>query len=308
MKKDIIRNIRFLIISFLFLGGALALAFGGPSASAPGNNTPKPIDSSTVPQAKGGVPAPAGSLLHVEGTTSSTVFFAWNNATINNDLSVGSLKGTGTRPVCVDSSHKLVICTGTVAGPMCGDGIVNAAEDCDDGNTTSGDGCSSSCMLEGGSGGGIIGHVFVTGPHNHGGISGRKVVYVGQSIHPAFTVRVKNFGRLADTYMNTSNPAPPDSDDGIYYIPAGTSSSPTIQYSTSCSGSGCTVGTGGANYGVAYQTSLSSVDTYIPSTYHVCKYPDAPGVGQYFSPARFSSGSVQNDTCQTNYPDAEVIY
>lgn len=30
----------------------------------------------------------------------------------------------------------------------CGDGIVNAGEDCDDGNTTSGDGCSSSCKTE----------------------------------------------------------------------------------------------------------------------------------------------------------------
>ena len=30
----------------------------------------------------------------------------------------------------------------------CGDGIVNAGEECDDGNTTSGDGCSSDCKTE----------------------------------------------------------------------------------------------------------------------------------------------------------------
>jgi len=30
----------------------------------------------------------------------------------------------------------------------CGDGIVSGAEECDDGNTTGGDGCSSTCQLE----------------------------------------------------------------------------------------------------------------------------------------------------------------
>ena len=30
----------------------------------------------------------------------------------------------------------------------CGDGTVNTGEDCDDGNTASGDGCSSDCKLE----------------------------------------------------------------------------------------------------------------------------------------------------------------
>jgi len=33
-------------------------------------------------------------------------------------------------------------------GPYCGDGIVNAAETCDDGNNVSGDGCSAGCMIE----------------------------------------------------------------------------------------------------------------------------------------------------------------
>src|SRR5699024_11837435 len=34
--------------------------------------------------------------------------------------------------------------------PVCGNGIVEDGEACDDGNTTSGDGCSSSCELEDG--------------------------------------------------------------------------------------------------------------------------------------------------------------
>jgi cysteine-rich repeat protein len=32
--------------------------------------------------------------------------------------------------------------------PCCGDGILDAGEECDDGNTTSGDGCSATCTLE----------------------------------------------------------------------------------------------------------------------------------------------------------------
>jgi cysteine-rich repeat protein len=42
-------------------------------------------------------------------------------------------------------------CSSTCAiEPVCGNGIVQAGEECDDGNTTSGDGCSSTCQLEAG--------------------------------------------------------------------------------------------------------------------------------------------------------------
>jgi cysteine-rich repeat protein len=37
---------------------------------------------------------------------------------------------------------------GTVIGPTCGDGYVDAGEACDDGNATSGDGCDSSCRVQ----------------------------------------------------------------------------------------------------------------------------------------------------------------
>lgn len=31
---------------------------------------------------------------------------------------------------------------------MCGNGIINLSEQCDDGNTVSGDGCSATCTIE----------------------------------------------------------------------------------------------------------------------------------------------------------------
>ena len=39
--------------------------------------------------------------------------------------------------------------THAVAPPRCGDGIVDADEECDDSGTTNGDGCSSICKNEG---------------------------------------------------------------------------------------------------------------------------------------------------------------
>ena len=42
--------------------------------------------------------------------------------------------------------------TGDISGGgdqgTCGDGIINGSETCDDGNTISGDGCSSTCQIE----------------------------------------------------------------------------------------------------------------------------------------------------------------
>ena len=50
--------------------------------------------------------------------------------------------------------------------PICGNGIIESGEQCDDGNTISGDGCSSSCQTEaggggGGGGGGAVGGIIV---------------------------------------------------------------------------------------------------------------------------------------------------
>jgi cysteine-rich repeat protein len=36
----------------------------------------------------------------------------------------------------------------TTGGPICGDGVVDAGEQCDDGNAVNGDGCSSACTTE----------------------------------------------------------------------------------------------------------------------------------------------------------------
>ena len=52
---------------------------------------------------------------------------------------------TDPRAVAMD----LPVVTAEVANQACGNGILDRGEECDDGNTTSGDGCSSHCMLQG---------------------------------------------------------------------------------------------------------------------------------------------------------------
>jgi cysteine-rich repeat protein len=68
---------------------------------------------------------------------------------------------TGTSPALADtdgdgSNDDVEIAAGTdpnsalsfPGGPVCGDTVVEAPEQCDDGNTTPGDGCSALCQIE----------------------------------------------------------------------------------------------------------------------------------------------------------------
>jgi cysteine-rich repeat protein len=48
--------------------------------------------------------------------------------------------------VCDSSSHT---CKGGTIYPTCGNRLIESGEECDDGNTISGDGCSSTCQVEG---------------------------------------------------------------------------------------------------------------------------------------------------------------
>jgi len=47
-------------------------------------------------------------------------------------------------------------CVGNQCVSSCGNGVIDAGEECDDGNTVSGDGCSAACELEVGCGNGIL--------------------------------------------------------------------------------------------------------------------------------------------------------
>jgi uncharacterized repeat protein (TIGR01451 family) len=54
--------------------------------------------------------------------------------------------GEGARPA--ETTELVLTVTGGTPGPICGNGLIEGAEECDDGGRVSGDGCSSACLVE----------------------------------------------------------------------------------------------------------------------------------------------------------------
>jgi len=94
---------------------------------------------------------------YVKNNTASKIFngtpFTWMSDTTESYIDFG------TTSTVLDSAIKLELCAPAPAAEVCGNGIVEGAEACDDGNTVSGDGCSATCTVESASaecGNGII--------------------------------------------------------------------------------------------------------------------------------------------------------
>jgi len=67
---------------------------------------------------------------------------------ISNFVSPANRTSCGTVNLSGDFDHKAMFCRETNLYPICGDGVVQYGESCDDGNTNSGDGCSAACSVE----------------------------------------------------------------------------------------------------------------------------------------------------------------
>jgi cysteine-rich repeat protein len=89
----------------------------------------------------------AGFLAHNKGGCTPTIctISGWGPC-LN-----GSQTGTG-----IDNCYASCSQTRACTVPVCGDGNIDLGEECDDGNTVSGDGCSGICQLEVGCGNGVI--------------------------------------------------------------------------------------------------------------------------------------------------------
>jgi cysteine-rich repeat protein len=167
MKKGFIQSYKIIMLG-LVLAAGLSFAWTAPAGTFPNNDSIPPIDVTPTPQVKGGT-VTGGSLFHVNGILSTDGLGIFGNAWITDtDILNASHPGTGTlevhslsavnnggssapnysatAPVCTDNAGKLILCSST--GAVCGDGTTDAPETCDDGNTTSGDGCSSTCHTE----------------------------------------------------------------------------------------------------------------------------------------------------------------
>jgi cysteine-rich repeat protein len=82
----------------------------------------------------------------------------------------GTLCDDGDPGTTNDACNGVGTCVGDYQ-PICGNGIVEVDEECDDGNSVSGDGCSDSCILEDNDGDGIIDNVdncpTIANPNQH---------------------------------------------------------------------------------------------------------------------------------------------
>lgn len=81
--------------------------------------------------------------------------FSWNTAGLNIGWYDILVSGVGNSGLCnglgnlgMNASENIYLNSVFVASPICGNNIVESGEQCDDGNTNSGDGCSSNCQTE----------------------------------------------------------------------------------------------------------------------------------------------------------------
>lgn len=68
--------------------------------------------------------------------------------TLDHGYDLGEYPGEGDRSIAQDGHKLSVYLTGLPVGSTCGDGVLDAAEECDDGNVVDGDGCDSDCTIE----------------------------------------------------------------------------------------------------------------------------------------------------------------
>lgn len=109
----------------------------GP-AGLPGPQGPQGMQGTQGPQGLQGPQGPTGP-----AGTSAVLLFAGRSCAAGQSVTGFSLDGN-----CVCSDGTACSVPTPVPNPICGDGLVNVAEACDDGNVVAGDGCSAVCSVE----------------------------------------------------------------------------------------------------------------------------------------------------------------
>jgi cysteine-rich repeat protein len=96
---------------------------------------------------------------HVASPANSTSWNYLGTTTVQNytglpatAIVIQSYFGDNSRDAFTPGYEMGLIGTVVPPGPVCGNSIIETGEECDDGNTISGDGCSASCQTEGGGG------------------------------------------------------------------------------------------------------------------------------------------------------------
>lgn len=137
----------------------------------------------------------------ISGLDESTIrVYYWDRTEKNWVLLSDYTLDTANNTINVTISHftLFAIMSSLPPSPVCGNGTVEDGEQCDDGNTTSGDGCSSTCQTEvpagGGGGGGGGGSVYIP-PSTE-----TKVIIQGKA-YPDSSVVVLKDGKIVGTVV-----------------------------------------------------------------------------------------------------------
>ncbi|MGN6109549.1 MAG: tandem-95 repeat protein, partial [Kofleriaceae bacterium] len=94
------------------------------------------------------IDGPALSITAVQNATHGTVSLQATTVTF---VAEAEFDGTATFEYIVSDGTATavgLVAVTVVSGPICGDGLVEGAETCDDGNVGTGDGCSATCQVE----------------------------------------------------------------------------------------------------------------------------------------------------------------
>ena len=183
MKKNIFK---ILILIICVIGASEAIA---QFSSAPAANTDAPVNTSSIDQVKtgdisvdafsvsksaqfekgvilqgilmGNATSATTSILNIGGLDPANIqrtvdmLVANGKISVTNSVTLASLVATQptNKELCATNTGTVVFCgdsTVSTATAYCGNTILEGTEECDDGDTTSGDGCSSDCEVEDG--------------------------------------------------------------------------------------------------------------------------------------------------------------
>lgn len=132
---------------------ALMLVASCATGQAKGGVPGKGGDSEPTTQCSDGVDNDGDGACDVNGCT---IGKGRNKQTLSADVDCTSSSDDNEAPECVPSAEMCDgvdnDCDGAIDEDnvcvVCGDGVIGGSEECDDGNTVAGDGCSSTCTIE----------------------------------------------------------------------------------------------------------------------------------------------------------------
>lgn len=112
MKTQFLQSAKIILLGLVIGLGVnyiFAAGWSGPSTTPPGNNTPAPVNVSTIAQSKGGI-VPTGALFDISGLFTSDRLLVAGDATVGDLSSTANPSATYPSHVCANANGTLELC------------------------------------------------------------------------------------------------------------------------------------------------------------------------------------------------------